>query len=263
MITGATGGVGFEMARRLLAEEFTVVLHARSGRRGEEALELLVKEGFDPLRMHLVLADFARLGEVATMAARVARAHRRIDVLVNNAAIAGTDERVLTEDGHEQTFQVNYLAPYLLTRMLEGALAEARRSRVVNLSSALHRTGRIDWADLTRERRYSRGAAYAQSKLALTMFTRALAEFGPDGLTAASVHPGVLDTPFLASCGCHARPAGEGADTVVRLCPPDHAIVNGAYYDEHLVPAGPAAPVNDRKAVHQLWRISERLTGLG
>lgn len=80
----------------------------------------------------------------------------------------GPHGRVLTKDGHEQTVQVNYLAPYLLTRLLEDTLDRSEVSRVVNVSSSLHRGGRINWNDLNWKRPYNRGTAYAQSKLAVT-----------------------------------------------------------------------------------------------
>jgi NAD(P)-dependent dehydrogenase (short-subunit alcohol dehydrogenase family) len=257
LITGATDGLGYEIARRLAAEDYNVIVHARTAERGEEAIERLVKSGAEPLRLQLAVADFSSLAEVATMARQIPR----LDVLVNNAGIAGGDRRVLTEDGHELTFQVNYLAHYLLTVMLEQPLAEARHARVVNVSSALHRAANIDWTDLNRSHRYSRGAVYAQSKLALTMFTSALPEFGPIGMTAVSVHPGILATNLLDGPRT-GRPASEGAETPARLCASSTPVLNGGYYDEQLHLAHPSAAVQNRRSVEWLWKLSAKLTGV-
>ena len=134
LITGATDGIGYETAHLLVAEGCTVIVHARTSERGEEAVERLVKQGTEPMRLRLAVADFTSFAEVAAMAHMVAEAHPRLDVLVNNAAVAGENHRVLTKDGHEQTWQVNYLSHFLLTMMLERPLARARQARIVNLS---------------------------------------------------------------------------------------------------------------------------------
>jgi NAD(P)-dependent dehydrogenase (short-subunit alcohol dehydrogenase family) len=110
---------------------------------------------------------------------------------------------------------------------------------------------------------YTRGAAYAQSKLALAMFANALPEFGPAGLTAVSVHPGILTTKLLPAYSLAGRPPSEGAEVLARLCASDMRVVNGGYYDEHLRLARPSADVQDRHAVEWLWKLSARLTGMG
>lgn len=190
LITGATNGIGLETARCLATAGNTVIVHARTADEGELAFEELVKAGADPLRLRPAVADFSRLDDVRRLADHVARAHREIDVLINNAAVAGPERHTLTPDGHEPTFQVNYLAPYLLTRLLWEPLTSGRRGRVVNVSSSLHRSGHLHWGDLDNIVRYAPVAAYAQSKLALTMFTRAIAEHGQAGPAAVAVHPG-------------------------------------------------------------------------
>lgn len=245
MITGATDGIGYETARLLAAEGCAVIVHARSDERGEAALRRLVKDGVNPARLDLAVADFARFTEVATMAHLIADAHPQIDILVNNASTAGDHKRVLTEDGHERTFQVNYLSHYLLTTMLERCLANAR---IVNVSSTVHRGSNIHWLDLNRNSRYTRGAAYAQSKLAMAMFANALPEFGPVGVKAVSVHPGL------------GRPSDDAA-IVARLC--SMRVINGGYYDEHLRLAPTSAEVQDRRSVERLWDVSSQLTGMG
>ncbi|MEW2507935.1 SDR family NAD(P)-dependent oxidoreductase [Amycolatopsis sp. NPDC047767] len=179
--------------------------------------------------------------------------------MVNNAGIGGAHHRVVTKDGHEQTFQVNYLAPYLLTRLLEDRLAGSPVGRVVNVSSSLHRGGRINWTDPSWKRRYNRGAAYAQSKLALTMFTAALTELAPRIGEAVSVHPGIIATGMLRHYSYRGRPVSDGAEVVARLADPDAKVLNGCFYDGRL-PAKAASAAVEPEAVGKLWRVSERLT---
>jgi NAD(P)-dependent dehydrogenase (short-subunit alcohol dehydrogenase family) len=125
----------------------------------------------------------------------------------------------------------------------------------------LHRGGQILWNDLERRRRYSQLAVYAQSKLALTMFTRALARFWQHDYTAVSVHPGVYDSALLPLYGRPGRSPVDGAVAVARLCAPETKVVNGAYYDR-VVAAEPSRLVEDARSLTRLWKLSSRLTGL-
>ncbi|ONF63590.1 SDR family NAD(P)-dependent oxidoreductase [Amycolatopsis keratiniphila] len=259
LLTGASDGIGFETARLLLAEGCTVIAHARTREESDESGARLVKSGVDARRLRPVVADFTDLRQVIDLAVAVTESCPRLDVLVNNAGITGPHGRVLTKDGHEQTVQVNYLAPYLLTRLLEDALDRSEVSRVVNVSSSLHRGGRINWNDLNWKRRYNRGAAYAQSKLALTMMTTALSEFRPKVRQAVSVHPGIIATGMLPGYSYRGRPVVEGAEPVARLANPWAKVLNGGYYDGRL-PAKAAAAAVDPVDVRKLWSLSERLT---
>lgn len=129
-----------------------------------------------------------------------------------------------------------------------------RVGRVVNVSSSLHRTGSIQWSDLSRARRYSRLAAYAQSQLALTVFA------ADPRVTAVSVHPGICETALLPLYGQNGAIAADGACHVVRLCDPAVEIVNGAYYegDERVQPA-PAA--TEERAIKRLTKLADVLVG--
>ncbi|HEY0806645.1 MAG TPA: SDR family NAD(P)-dependent oxidoreductase [Pseudonocardiaceae bacterium] len=260
LVTGGSDGIGYETVRRLAFAGATVFLHARDHEHGDAAVERLVKAGAEPLRLHPVVADFTDLHQVAELARTLAGAVPNLDVLVNNAAIAGPERRTLTDDGNEVTFQVNYLAPYLLTRMLAGSIAKAR-GRVVNVSSTLHLGANLDWSDITRTRNYTPLAVYAQAKLALTMFTRSLAELSPQALTAVSVHPGVVDTSLMRLYARTGEPVSEAAAVLTELSAPDTAVVNGGYYDR-LTIATPAAYVDNPNARGRLRKLSAQLTTL-
>ncbi|MFC9820469.1 SDR family NAD(P)-dependent oxidoreductase [Streptomyces erythrochromogenes] len=255
LVTGATSGIGYEAARQLAERGSTVLLHGRTPEEAQGATDrLIATTGVDGTLLRPLAADFVRLEEVESLAHAVVREHPRLDVLVNNAAIAAPERHTLTPDGNEIAFQVNFLAHYLLTNLLEPALTTDPGGRVVNVSSSLHRTGAIQWNDPQRIRRYSRLAAYAQSQLALTVFA------ADPRVTAVSVNPGNCETGLLPLYGHEGAPAAEGAAHVVRLCDPATEIVNGAYYDrgERVAPA--AAATEDR-TVKRLNKLADLLVG--
>ncbi|MCC3777190.1 SDR family NAD(P)-dependent oxidoreductase [Streptomyces sp. UNOB3_S3] len=253
LVTGATSGIGWETARLLAERGDTVIVHAPDQASGDDAIARLVATGADTLRLRLVVADFSRLDEVRAMAARVAEEHPELDVLVNNAAVAAPERRTVTADGNEISFQVNFLAAYLLTHELTGPLSARPGSRVVNVSSSVHRTASIAWNDPQRERRYSRLAAYAQSQLALTIFAREQAPW-----TSVSVHPGVCETALLPFYAHEGDAPAEGAQRVVRLCDPATEVEPGGYYDRSAL--SPAAPVAlEERTVRRLCKLADQL----
>ncbi|MEV5508190.1 SDR family NAD(P)-dependent oxidoreductase [Streptomyces orinoci] len=253
LVTGATSGIGWETARLLAGRGDTVILHAPDQASGDQARARLVAAGANASQLRLVVADFARLDEVRAMAARIADQHPVLDVLVNNAALAAPERRTMTTDGNELSLQVNFLAAYLLTHELAGPLSARPGSRVVNVSSSMHRTASISWNDPHRAKRYSRLAAYAQSQLALTIFAREQAPW-----TSVSVHPGVCDTGLLPLYAHEGDSAVQGAERVVRLCDPATELVPGAYYDRTAL--SPAAPVAlEDRTVRRLCKLADQL----
>lgn len=257
LVTGATDGIGYTTVHRFVDDGATVYLHAPDQDTGEKAMTRLVKDGAEPLRLKLVVADFTRLDQVANLADMLTLALPRLDVLVNNAAVAGPEQRTYTCDGHEVAFQVNYLAAYLLTTKLAPKLASAR-GRVVNVSSVMHRGASIGWNDLARTRQYSPQAVYAQSKLALTMHTRSLAKAGGGSFAALSVHPGVFATRLLPVYGHSGQPAEAAATVLTTLSSSTHPVVNGGYYDG-VEPAQAAALVENARARERLEKLTVQL----
>ncbi|MBF6330277.1 SDR family NAD(P)-dependent oxidoreductase [Nocardia transvalensis] len=259
LVTGSTSGLGFALARRLVDDGATVIVHAPDRASGDLALEELVKDGAEPLRLRLVVADFTDFAAVLTLAGELARTVPTLDVLVNNAAIVGPERRTRTAAGHEVTLQVNYLAAYALTKALTGALTAAR-GRVVNISSEMHRGGAIAWNDLDRKKGYYLPLpVYAQSKLALTMFTRTLADTHDGAFSAVSVDPGNVKTGMLKLYGQVGRPAAEVAAEIAPLFDPRGAVVDGGYYVRR-EPAKPAALVDNPGIRTRLAKLTARLT---
>ncbi|MFD8015212.1 SDR family NAD(P)-dependent oxidoreductase [Streptomyces sp. NPDC058955] len=255
LVTGATSGIGHQTARLLAERGATVLVHGRTAEEAHAATDRLITlAGIDEARLCPFGADFTRLEEVELLAARVLAEHPHLDVLVNNAGMAAPERHTVTPDGNEISFQVNFLAHYLLTHLLEPALTSDPGGRVVNVSSVLHRTGSIQWNDPNRTRRYSRLAAYAQSQLALTVFA------SDPRVTAVSVHPGICATSLLPLYAHEGVAPAEGAAHVVRLCDPATEIVNGAYYDrDHRVT--PAAVATEPRTVKRLTKLADLLVG--
>ena len=190
IITGASDGIGAAAARQLAASGERVVLVGRS-----QAKTAAVAAELDA--PHYV-ADYADLGQVRSLAAELQAIYPRIDVLANNAGgILG--DRQVTKDGFEKTFQVNHLAPFLLTSLLLPALTASSAKVLQTSSVAAKNYGKINIDDLQNERDYSPNKAYGDAKLANILFTRELhRRYHDQGISAAAFHPGNVATNFAS-----------------------------------------------------------------
>ncbi len=236
LVTGATSGIGRGVAREVAAEGATVLLHGRHPERGEAiAEEIRQSTGSD--RLAVYQADLASLGQVRSLAEEVLRNHGRLDVLVNNAGVGtgpgGQAQRAVSEDGHELRFAVNYLAPFLLTRLLQPLLTRYAPARIVNVASAGQAP--LDFDDLMLERGWSGSEAYYRSKLALIMFTFDLAdELRGSGATANSLHPGTfMPTKMVIEAGVTPMDSVESGVEATRRLVVDPGLdgVTGRYFD--------------------------------
>ncbi|WP_330180184.1 SDR family NAD(P)-dependent oxidoreductase [Nocardia sp. NBC_01503] len=257
LVTGAEERLGFATAERVIADGDTVIAHVLDKNRADDTL-LRLQAVARPGQVRMVHADFARLTEVDELARTLVAELAGLDALINAAAIPAPQARTRTEDGHELTLQVNYLAPHRLITALAPAIAAAN-GRVVAVTSRLHLGGNIDYTDLDRNRGiYTPLSIYAQAKLALTMFSRSLAEAGPVGLTAISVYPAdfEIDVPQIRSH--RDAPVKSAADVLATLSNPATSVVNGGYY-EGLEVAKPAALVRNSRARARLAAWSNPL----
>jgi NAD(P)-dependent dehydrogenase (short-subunit alcohol dehydrogenase family) len=266
LVTGATDGLGRRLARELAFGGATVLLHGRSARRLKESVrEACEATGND--RLHSYLADFASLDQVRRLAQEVEREHQRLDLLVNNAGIGGgtrPSQREESADGYELRFAVNYLAPFLLTRLLLPLLERSAPARIVNVASAGQAP--IDFGDVMLERRYDGMRAYAQSKLAQVMFTFELAErlqADGAGVSVNALHPASLMNTKMVyeSFGYTMSTVEEGVEATLRLATsPELDGVTGRYFDR-LREALAHPQAYDGQARVRLWRLSEQLVG--
>ena len=263
LVTGATSGIGLEAARMLARQGALVAVGARDAARGQSVVDEITRGGG---RAELFLADVSRLASLRQAAARFNSAHPRLDVLVNNAGVAPR-KRVVTDEGHELTWATNVLAPFLLTRLLMGALRAAPGARVINVASEAHKSGRLHWDDLELADGYGAWRAYAQSKLALILLTREQARRDP-GVAVNALHPGAIATGIWRSLPWIGRflvdrvlPApAKGAGPIVRLAT-DASLggVSGRYFNRYR-DAAPSAAARDDAAAVRLWEVLDRAT---
>jgi len=197
LITGGTGGIGKATAIGLAAIGARVGITGRDLARAEQAAADIRSASENPA-VDAFASDMTSQAEVRRLAAAVLDAYPRLHVLVNNVG-GFWAHRHPTADGLERTFALNHLAPFLLTNLLLDRLKASAPARVVTVSSGAQSMGRIDFDDLQGAHNYSGQRAYNQSKLANIMFTNELARrLDGAGVTATSVHPGVVRTNFGA-----------------------------------------------------------------
>jgi len=269
IVTGPTSGIGTEIARGLARQGGSVVLACRNPEKGAAVREDLIRTTGN-VHMSVETVDLASLVSIRDFARRFRESHRALHVLVNNAGIF-LRHRHATADGMENVFMVNVLAPSLLTNLLLEPLRAGAPSRVVNVSSAAHRGGRVDFEDLQREKSYRSFRVYTDSKFALNVLTFEMARrWRPDHVSVNAVHPGVIRTQL----GRHEYPGvaevfrlffkspAKGADTPLYLATSaDLNGTTGAYWaNRRMVPSDPGA--NDEALARRLWDVSSRLVGL-
>ncbi len=264
IITGASDGIGAAAARELTLGGDRVVIVGRSPSKTEAVAAELGADFF--------VADFADLEQVRALAAQLLERYPRIDVLANNAGgIMGAHES--TVDGHEKTFQVNHLAPFLLTTLLIDRLVESQAS-VINTSSAANSLfGKIDLDDLDAEKKYSANKAYGDAKLANILFTMELhRRYHDQGISTAAFHPGVVATNFSTSSTSIMRlvyktplkrfllSPEQGADTLVWLATtrPGTDWASGRYYEKRSI-TGANRQAYDPELAAGLWERSEAM----
>lgn len=273
LITGGTSGIGKETAIALAKAGATVIFTARNHNSGNISKQEIIKKSGSE-NVTFITADLASMNDVRKLANIYISQHSRIDVLINNAGVM-EDERKVSVDGFEIDFAVNYLAPFLLTNLLLPLMKSSAPSRIINVSSSLHRQGEIDFDDLQSERNFDRYKAYAQSKLALVLFTKKLARIlEGSGVTVNALNPGVVDTNMNRKNIAHVhsliraalsftfQTPAKGAETSVYLASsPDVANVSGEFFEKKKIEK--SSPLSyDEALADRLWDVSTKLVGL-
>lgn len=229
LITGSTDGIGLETAKMLAGMGHTLLIHGRSDAKLADAEMALSRiSGAGSIKTYR--ADLSNLQDVEMLATAINEEHRKLDVLINNAGVFKIPNP-LTADGHDLRFFVNTIAPYLLTKRLLPLMSP--EGRVVNLSSAAQAA--VSLEAIMGKARLNDSEAYAQSKLALTMWSFELARsLGDNGPAIIAVNP----ASFLASkmvkeaYGVQGNDLTVGADILVRAALSDEFEgASGRYFD--------------------------------
>ena len=282
IVTGANSGIGFETAAALAAAGATAVLACRNPERAA-ASQAAIEERHPKAQVEVLRLDLASQSQIADAAAATSERFSRVDLLVNNAGVMGT-ERSVTPDGHEMLFGTNHLGHFAYTGRILPRLLDTPGARVVTITSLSYRVGRIRWDDLALERKYSESRAYSQSKLANAMFCLELQRrLAVAGVSAVSVgaHPGFAATDIIAErVDRHPRYAGfmkkhliqtaeEAARSSLRAAT-DPGAYGGQFYGPSKL-GGTSGPPRAipwvRRALDEgdqarLWQLSEKLTGV-
>ena len=282
VVTGSTGGLGYETVLALARAGADIILAGRDDRKGQSALDTISREVIGA-RIRYEHLDLASLASIADFAQRM-QVRQSLDLLINNAGVMALPRRQTTADGFEMQFGTNYLGHFALTARLMPLLRRSSGPRVVSVSSLAHRTGSIDFGDLQGTRLYSPWKAYGQSKLACLMFALELqrrSDAAGWNLTSNVAHPGFSRTNLFASgpggllsvatdfaAPFFGHSAADGARPILFAATSPQA-KPGAYYGPGGFGELRGAPApalimpraRDAATAARLWDVSEKLTG--
>jgi len=292
VITGATGGLGYEAALALAGAGAQVVLTGRNAVKGAVGLEK-IRAVHPGATISYETLDLGSLASVQDFAERFKRSHDALDILVNNGGVMAPPTRQVTADGFELQFGTNYLGHFALTAQLVPLLMQGRRARVVNLSSIAHRfAASIHFDDLNWQHGYKAFAAYGQSKLAMLMFAFELQRRSDEqgwGLLSLAAHPGLAATALLHNGQrlggdgtlswieifsgwlppVLAQSASDGALSTLYAATSPDAVKSGYYGPTGFMElkgrvgeAKVAPRARDQAVAAKLWKVSETLTGV-
>jgi NAD(P)-dependent dehydrogenase (short-subunit alcohol dehydrogenase family) len=273
VLTGATSGIGLIAAGELAKKGARMVIVARDKARGEQTLAMLRQAG--PGVDHSVhYADLSRIKEMKRVAADIAAAEPKIDVLINNAG-ALFNSRQLTEDGLELTFALNHVSYFVMAHGLRDRLVAAAPARLINTASDAHKGNKLDFNDLQSANGFSGMKVYGRSKLCNILFTRELARrWSGNSVTVNTLHPGFVSTRFGDESGGYfsylvrfaklfAISPEKGAETIVYLASsPAVASTSGQYFYK-CRPATPTREAQDDDSAGRLWQETAKLSGIG
>jgi retinol dehydrogenase-12 len=272
LLTGGTNGIGKATAQELARMGAMVIIVGRDPQKTSNVVEE-IRSASGNKNVGSMLADLSSQQDVRRLANEFNSKYSHLHVLLNNAG-AVFMRRQLSVDGIEMTFAVNHLAPFLLTNLLLDKIKASAPARIINVSSNVHASGKIEFDNLQGERDYS-PKAYDNSKLANILFTLELARrLEGTGVTVNALYPGFVATGFAKNNGkviaalvsifapLVARSPAKGAETSIYLASsPSVAGMTGQYfYDSHVIPASPQA--TDMVVARKLWDVSAEMVQL-
>ncbi len=268
LITGATSGIGKETAQGLAMLGATVVIITRDEQRGEQTRQELIQTTKNT-NIDVLFCDLASFASIRDCCREFLKKYHALHVLINNAGIVDYHRRE-SKDGIENTFAVNYLAPFLMTNLLLEVLKKSAPARIINLTSGLH-SGTIHFNDLEFKHGFSGMKVYGHSKLAIILFTRLLAEkLKGTGVTVNCVNPGMSATNLGRDAGwfskkffkLFAKETSIGAQTPIYLASaPEIETTTGEYFEKKSVKKT-KTETYDMNAAKKLWDISKTYVGL-
>jgi len=270
MITGANSGIGKATAIGLAEMNATVVMVCRNKERGESAQKEIIEKTGNK-NVDLYLCNLSSLESIRKMVVEFKNKYQNLHVLINNAGVM-LSKRELSVDGFEMNFAINHLAPFLLTNLLLDLLKKSTPSRIINVASAAHKFGTIDFEDLQSEHRKRRFMGlYGTSKLALMLTSYELSRrLEGTGVTLNTVHPGVVNTnlgvdrskPKKGIVRRFFKTPEKGAETSIYLASsPEVEGITAKYFFNKQEQKSSEDSYNEEYA-KKLWDISLKMTGL-
>jgi len=257
LITGSTDGIGEKTALKLAKKGHKILLHGRNLSKARKVKEKIISETQNN-SIEFFIADFESLKELEKMIKKLKNSYSRLDVLINNAGVF-EKERVITENGFEKTFQINYLAHFYLTNMIFKLLNESNNAKVINVASVSHKSS-LDFDNLQGEKKYSGHDSYARSKLCNILFTykfdKIIKNRGSKIVTNC-LDPGNINTKLLKKgWGPIGTKTESGANKVIFVMNVDDE--SGNYYVNKRKTA-PSNVVLDNKIQNKLWDRSTEM----
>ena len=268
LITGATSGIGKETAIGIAGMGASLILPCRDMQKGELVKKTILRHTGNS-RIDLMHCDLNSFSSIARFCDSVKSRYDKLDILINNAGIWSGDFS-LSEDGIEQTFAVNHLAPFLMTNLLLESLKKSRNARIITVSSSMHFKGKMNFDDLEGRVKFDHAKAYGQSKLANVLFTRYLSGMlKGKGITANSLMPGVVKTDLFENFNPLMKflikliwiSPQRGAETTVYLASsPEVENITGEYFEKKKV-KNSSRESKDPSVAKKLWNISVEYVG--
>jgi retinol dehydrogenase-14 len=272
LVSGATNGIGLVAARELARMGAMVTILSRNQEKCARVAEDISRQTGGATDH--IAADLSTLEGIRDAAAEYRKRNKVLHVLINNAG-AFFARRFLTPDGFEKSFALNHLNYFLLTNLLLDMLKSSAPARIINVSSGIHTTARINFQDLQAEKWYLGMRAYGQSKLANLLFTYELARhLDGCGVTVNAVHPGYVNSGFTLNNGplyrmfsgsiarLFGRSPEKGAQTILFLAtsPEVQGMTGGYFFDGVRVESSRLS--QDEAIASRLWQVSANLTGM-